>query len=1506
MEGETNMRKESISRLLLTMVTAFVMVAGVFGAAVTTFSVNTMDGELNQSVSQMAVGDSGMQTDGTGDAPVSVIDTNDFSTDDGEATIKSDFSLSTSNIGESEIPEGFEYVDPDYEPIYDGLVSEESEPLPEGTRALPGSGVDANGPYGELPPAAHYYEGDTVIFEASIIGGLNSDFMFRWDVNDDGQWDGPGAAPDYWGAKGETDFVMDFLDNHYGDALVQAWDGVSMMTFYESGDVWDESTAYSYYHYGGSYGTVGHRFVANREVTINQLGMFRYTYPYQYYNIRLWDANTQALLRSYSNPYVPNNAWRWFNIAPITIPAGAYVVSVGFRGYYQRGTSNPGTTADGAITSESWCRAYPYNQNNFPNQVVSDVYIPFIDFKYEFSYQLPEVFEDEAGVFVDNRAPVAINPTVIGAPAQEGGETGFTGALLDAGTEDDWMFRWHFGDGDISDWMPVPKYPIYKVCFLEALSSMATTTISALQTGLPSHAQLTVFDIEGGNPTLEFLLDFDAILVATWGYPDDWEELGDILADASDAGIGIVQCGGSFWPSPPGDMGIMGRWYDEEYNAIDYTIPTVATRYLGAFDASHPIMDGISELTSMVNHPSTTTTTYSSWVADYSDGGILLAATDDNHHGITGSGRIVAYNTYINQGSPMYASGDHIQIIANALGWVAHGAGPYSMPIPLPVVYHTYKDDDPTSITPFDTLDVKLEIKDDDHEREVGDFGDTIDWTNNIALAPQAVATHGGGGVGVWGPDRLNNGDKIGLYNDCWTTCYPPGNWNQLTWPTPVVVAASKDYWSRWRPTLSYYYALKEFDFQYWDGSSWVTLFHFDDGQPYTKVDHTVTLPSPVVTSAVRYGNMVSKRGPPYNIMIQEWEIFSCELVNSYTMQGLDDADTTVVIENVWPTAENSLPVVLDVQENTPMLFEEFKVVDPAKGAKTESFRYRWDFDDGTPRGDWLNPSAGANTEIRVLLFHSLNDVGIGSPLATQVYDAIDAVPEVVSVDQFNFYEGGSYPAIPSLQDMINNYDVCVFGSSYNLPGDTSREGFGDNLADWQDATGGGVVTMMYTYGQAGSGNEQWTLLGRYIDDDYGPYEKTPRLFGTRTLGNILNPGHPVMSGLTNLGNGDRHDGMLATTPGGEIIAEWTGGYPAIGVKENPSGRTVHISGGGYTPFQGDFNLFMANAINWVATGGLSIEPVEHNFMDNGIYDVHLEIIDDDMYWDFSGPQPVFVGPGSEEDWIGGTVFPVSVDNTDPVISPRIRAYGELDLSLRMSGEKKNSATLRLIETMPDSTVNTYEATVERDPGKPDVVVLPAIIEMTGDYSYELQVEYNPEDGDGANPTWIFEGHWPDGKIKQLKHTFNSNDPTDLLWVIGDVKPMMKGHDIIFEVVAADIGSDDLAFLYNWGDTSPHGVHIYDNDYQTVLAGVSDEASLIFNQDPDRDPWFDRAANDVRSPDGTPISIMDSISHAFDEEQSEYYYVTVTVMDDDVGDGYPSTFLNGGGYDMEFVCIDFR
>jgi hypothetical protein len=308
---------------------------------------------------------------------------------------------------------------------------------------------------------------------------------------------------------------------------------------------------------------------------------------------------------------------------------------------------------------------------------------------------------------------------------------------------------------------------------------------------------------------------------------------------------------------------------------------------------------------------------------------------------------------------------------------------------------------------------------------------------------------------------------------------------------------------------------------------------------------------------------------------------------------------------------------------------------------------------------------------------------------------------------------------------------------------------------------------------------------------------------------------------------------------------------------------------------------------------------MEHIYADNGIYYVDLQIVDDDMgwTWDLGVGGDLVAGPDAD---IAHNIIPIEIYNVDPVIS-RTRAYTEVELSLRMSGNKHNTATLTLWE----NGMEYDSCTVYRDPGAPDVESFPATIEMTPGYYYEVTVEYDPDDLAGANPTWIFDTHWPDGKIKELKHTFNSNDPDDRTWVIPDFKSFMVGHDIIFEADGSDAGSDDLAFVWNWGDTTPFGVNIYAQD-GGMVEGVSDEPTVIFDQLPNRDDPFDRDENNWRTPDGTPIAVTDSISHVFDADQAYYYYVTLTVMDDDVCDGYPSTFLNGGGYDMEFVEIDFR
>ena len=1502
-EGEYKMRKESIGRLLLTLLTAFVMVAGVFGAAVPTFLTESQTKEMGPQPSfEMAGSEFEEETRETGDAPVSALDIYSEDTFDNVEQ----WSAANKEI-ESDLPQVFQIETQNLHKLPEKQYTAIDIPLDHGTRATL---VDAYGPYGEAPPGIPYIEGDAIEFEADIIGGSNDDYIFRWDVDNDGNFEGPGPAPNYWGAFGENTHTQDYRDNYAGKAKVEAWDTYSMKTLYGEG-LPLEDTYYNYYWQWSNhdYLTWGWQFDISEQITVDELLLFRSSYPYQVYYIDIWDTKTQLQVATtgYMGVYPTTYSWNTYSITPVTIPAGNYIISAYVRTYYYYGYM-PAVDVDPSDDLVSAGDVRYLDGSGYPTgSTPSGGIYPMVSFHYTYSYQIPDVLEDTADVFVDNSAPIALNPTAIGAPGQEGSSIGFTGSLLDAGLDDEWWYRFDFGDGSVSNWEHVRKWSggatiLLCTSWLDDEAAIASALDSALGN---FDISIDIYDFySSGAPDLDLLLEYDVVISGenTITTATVREEMGNVLADYSDQGGNVITMFASDGDDPYyGEIGITGRWREEQYNVFIPGELLLAGLSMGTvYDPSHPIMQGVSSVGFSANflfpgyEVGTTPLADNSW-------GYPFAGYKDNPIG--SGGRIVGIDMLPVSWS---CSGDYMILFANAVKWASQQQDPHQIPMPIALepIYHTYRDDHPVTLTPEDTFDVKVEIKDDDHGNYMIVGGVTTLMTQDFSSG--SMPPPGWTRSDTWYMDWiLNNYNNAGGVSPEAAFVYYNGygsvGYGRL-YSDPVDTTGFAQVEVSFKEYLSHFsgpYTLSVETST--DGVNWDTVWEVVNpggwGARTTSFTATANIGSPTTYFSWTF------YGDPWNL--NYWYIDDIQVI-SYAvygpMEGLGEAFTSVVIKNVFPEAVNKMGVVLDVDENTPMTFEGFEISDPARGSGTEEFWYRWDFDDGTPVGPWIYNQPGVS-KFRVLLFHALSSSGESEAMAQQVVNTLNSLPMVESVTAFNFYEGGSYPAVPTLQEMIDNYDICMFGCCYNLYGDTSRETFGDNLADWMDITGGGFVSMMYTYGQAGTSNEQWTLLGRYIDDDYGPYEKATRLAGTLNLGNILEPSHPVMQGITDLGCGDRHDGMLALTPGGVKLAEWSDGTPAIGVKELPNGaRSVHLSAGGYVTIQGDYDIFLGNALLWAGENimGEPIHTVEHNFMDNGVYDVNLQIIDDDMLWDFSGGYPVFTGtPGTEEQWIGGTVFPVSVDNTDPVISPKIRAYAELDLSIRVTGQPMEDCEMRLYkgDTLLDSVTCHHD-------GNHQIEVMDGVtFEMTEINDYHVEVEYFGT-GSGANPTWIFSGHFPSGKIKELKHEFKDGDP---IWIIGPdmLKKMILGEDIIFEATAYDYGSDDLAFVWSFGDSTPFGVHIYANDDPDVFVGESDEATVIFDQDPDRDPWFDKPANNIRSPWGTDMSITDKISHSFDENQPYYFYIYLTVMDDDVGDDYPSIQVpHCTGCDIAYIEID--
>lgn len=216
----------------------------------------------------------------------------------------------------------------------------------------------------------------------------------------------------------------------------------------------------------------------------------------------------------------------------------------------------------------------------------------------------------------------------------------------------------------------------------------------------------------------------------------------------------------------------------------------------------------------------------------------------------------------------------------------------------------------------------------------------------------------------------------------------------------------------------------------------------------------------------------------------------------------------------------------------------------------------------------------------------------------------------------------------------------------------------------------------------------------------------------------------------------------------------------------------------------------------------------------------------------------------------------VTVENVEPGILGDIDVTFDVNITLRVAGEKWHDVTLYIFED--NSQIGT--ATVIREPGSPnDQSVTLQNIAMdvsTGNALVEYTPLNDPVNGQvmGATPAWLnitFE----DGTVILLNHTFNVRHPDTWVWEIPSFGPYLIGVPLTFEALVSDPGSDDLVFTWSWGDSSPDDVNTYYND------GVG----------PDPYP----------SPEVNPALVTDSAKHAFSSQGA--FSITLTVEDDDGG-----------------------
>lgn len=320
---------------------------------------------------------------------------------------------------------------------------------PSGPKALGGLiEVDALGPYGT--PASPYHEGDSVTFNADIINADLDDYIFRWDVQNDGIWetDFPGAI------YGDSTYVHEFRDDHIGRAKVEAWDGVSYKIVNSSGKPLRESPIEGHIITPSLY-TLGWKFTIYQDITVDQLGLYVSNQPTTVYNIRIW-TQSGSLISQVLNPSpLPSNDWKWWSIPLLPLIAGDYIISAYFSGTMFPSIWNPGPTPDGVV--EPGVTVYTTG-NTFPTNLQTGP-LPMVDFNYSTSYYAPDSIEDLADVYVENVVPfVYAGQELVG---YVGEPVYFNGSFTDPGKDDTHDILWDFGDGNTSTGNLTPIHTYY-------------------------------------------------------------------------------------------------------------------------------------------------------------------------------------------------------------------------------------------------------------------------------------------------------------------------------------------------------------------------------------------------------------------------------------------------------------------------------------------------------------------------------------------------------------------------------------------------------------------------------------------------------------------------------------------------------------------------------------------------------------------------------------------------------------------------------------------------------------------------------------------------------------------------------------------------------------------------------------------------------------------------------------------------------------------------------------
>ncbi len=1379
--------------------------------------------------------------------------------------------------------------------------------------------VDAGGPYG----GPNTFEGDTIVFTATVSDP--SLIYFRWDFNGDGKWDTGTAANGNWVTDNPIAYTYRNMFN--GDVLVQAWDGISTTTTSYTGNILGTSTPGYYGYVYGAY-TIGDQYTAKQAFTLTQLRVYHWQVYWNPQELGIWTSGG-ALLGKCTPPST-DLSWDVCSVSPISIASGESFrigVRLSSTSYWMGQLmssypSNPYVTDDGMYYSGSTGGSLI-----FPVYYLTNFYFTYCDFSYSYTVVTPNTVQDTAHAEVNNVAPVVFDLSTTPTTIPEGTVAKFHAMFYDPGLDEQWTYRWCYGDGTCDDWGSIrvgsglsqlanilvysdvaPHYAAQALDYYGVKYTLVTDIFSLPNMITSRQWDLIIYQsyyIAFVAPTIE-----DAMMTQLKGGAlimyNNWYS-NNRLTHPLFAYFGVSALTGYTTPIPLYQWDPTNTLFNTPEMVPSVLHPTHDQYFTDGFKA---------KITSVANAPMGYTT-------NVQTGNAAVVARND---------KTTIYNAFTPQnfqGDENYdGTPDMLQLIVNEIRYLTGPEIPRSMPWPVPEAKHAYRDVPAEGVFQADAT-ATLQVKDSNDGKLQGGTYDNLENFQSCSPWPNGWA------------------ETQGFAWQCGPTSYVGGNgavyWYYYDWTEATHVLTSRQYdlsgmdmsAASKRVTLTYKHAWLA-DFSPFDPAA------FQDGYVEVSADNFATF-----TTVAQYHDLnptqdqgtksydISQYAGVSNLRVrfsirgyddEYWEVTNVEIYAEWgtRVDGLGTGTATVTVVNVPPTIDGG-PTSQLSNEASPIAFNGYKIEDPTlynpyTGAwdpvTTEWFAYRWNFDDGT-MSPWTYTGSLALPKLKILVLHTLS-FGTGDAFLAMLR-GIDLVSQVDAVDFLYM----SPSQLPSLSTMLG-YDAVIVATNYAVFSSTfdlTRQTIGDRLADYMDAKpNAAVITLMATYDLSPFYGELFTMLGRYMDQNYGSFEKATYGFTAATLGQVLDPSHPVMQGVHKLTSSLISSGDYPVVPGAELLARWDSGNAAIGVHELPNGaRSVNIGAfAGQDPSSvcgGDCATLIRNAIIW---GSRTVVPTNqiptfsHNWGDNGVYNVDLMVLDDNMGWEWDPSTGAPVAIQGLPQTMTHYAIPVQVNNVDPTIDhSSVQAFIAGDVCLRVSGDSWNTVSLGFFT---DGAL-TGRDTVTRAPGSPNDQTKCTFerIDVLAPHVFSTQVDFTPAQGatSGTNDWWVIIMPWrtpitPGHGTVTFKGQSQVGDPTT--YTVTTPLPTLKsdliaggqGAPIEFAATATDPGTDDLAFVWIWGDGTPDTVNVHHNADGSVTTGTIGNPELLgFTE-----PFFNRSADTGRSPWGTaPFTARDQATHSV-SGSGRFMWVTLIVLDDDNSRGYPSHFLRDGT-DMAFVVLDF-